>query len=67
MAQQLTTLVAFPEDPGSIPSTHMVAYNYNSSSRDLTPSQRQTCRQNSNAHKIKISKSFKNYDDQYCY
>ena len=28
MAQWLSALVALPEDPGSIPSTHMVTYNY---------------------------------------
>jgi hypothetical protein len=32
-AQQLRALAAFPEDPGSIPSTHMTAHNCNSSSR----------------------------------
>jgi hypothetical protein len=33
MAQQLGALAAFPEDLGSIPSTHMAAHNCNSSSR----------------------------------
>lgn len=34
MAPRLGILVALPEDPRSIPSTHMVAYNHgNSSSR----------------------------------
>ena len=28
MAQQLRALTILPEDPGSIPSTHMAAYNY---------------------------------------
>ena len=28
MAQRLRALVALPEDPGSIPTGHMVAYNY---------------------------------------
>ena len=28
MAQQLGALVAFAEDPGLVPSTHMVAYNH---------------------------------------
>lgn len=28
MAQWLRTLAVFPKDPGSTPSTHMVAYNY---------------------------------------
>ena len=32
MAQQLRTLIALPEDWGSIPSTHMAAHNH------LTPS-----------------------------
>ena len=27
MAQQLRALTALPEDPGSIPSTHMAAHN----------------------------------------
>lgn len=28
MAQQLRTLAAFPEDLGSVPSTHVVAHNH---------------------------------------
>ena len=28
MSQQLRALAAFPEDPGSIPSTHMVAHSH---------------------------------------
>lgn len=27
MAQQLRALAALPEDPGSVPSTHMAAHN----------------------------------------
>jgi hypothetical protein len=33
MAQRLRALVALAEVPSSVPSTHMVAYNLNSSSR----------------------------------
>ncbi|KAL6077744.1 hypothetical protein STEG23_007898, partial [Scotinomys teguina] len=33
MALQLRALAALPEDPGSIPSTHMAAHNCNFSSR----------------------------------
>jgi hypothetical protein len=28
MAQQLRALAAFPEDPGSIPSTYMASHNH---------------------------------------
>jgi hypothetical protein len=48
MAQQLRALTALPEDPGSIPSTHMKAHNYSKICH------RQTCRQNTDKHKIKI-------------
>ena len=33
MAQQLRTLAVLPEDPGSIPITHMAAHNCNNSFR----------------------------------
>ncbi|EDL76976.1 rCG25076 [Rattus norvegicus] len=33
MAQQLRAPAALPEDPGSIPGTHMAAHNCNSGSR----------------------------------
>jgi len=49
MAQWLRALNALPEDPGSIPSTHMVALTVTP-----TPSHRHMCRQNTNGHKIKI-------------
>ncbi|EGW01633.1 hypothetical protein I79_012302 [Cricetulus griseus] len=55
MAQQLRAPTALPEDSGSIPSTHTTAHNCNSSSRDVTPSHRHTCRQNTNARNIKIN------------
>jgi hypothetical protein len=62
MAQWLRALTALLEDLGSIPSTHphgrskpseypLLGY--------LTPSHRHTCRQNSSACKIKISKILK--------
>jgi hypothetical protein len=34
MAQWVRVLTALPEDPGSIPGTHMTAHNCNSSSRE---------------------------------
>jgi hypothetical protein len=52
MDQWLKALAALPEDLGSIPSTHVAAYN--SSFGNLTPSCRHTCRQNMSAHEIKI-------------
>jgi hypothetical protein len=35
MAQQFRALTALPENLGSIPSSHMVAHIYNSSSRGI--------------------------------
>jgi hypothetical protein len=54
MAQWLRALAVPPGDLGSIPITHMTAPNclY---PEDLTPSHRHTCRQSTNAHKIKIN------------
>ena len=58
MAQQLRALTVLPEDPDSVPSTHMTAHNF-LYLQDLTPSHRNTCRQNTSAHKIKINKLLK--------
>lgn len=38
MASWLRKLATFPKNPGSIPSTHTVAYNVMYSLRDLSPS-----------------------------
>ncbi|EGV98101.1 hypothetical protein I79_008015 [Cricetulus griseus] len=47
MAQQLRALAALPKYPGSLPNTHMVAQlSITPVPRDLTPSNRHTCRQN---------------------
>jgi hypothetical protein len=54
MAQQLGALVALPEDPGSIPSNHVAAHHYNSSSR-RSDALTQTDRQNTNVHEVKIN------------
>jgi hypothetical protein len=44
----------------STPSTHIAAHTvYNPSFGDSTPSYRHICRQNTNAHKIKINTFFK--------
>jgi hypothetical protein len=46
-AQQLRARATFPEDPGSIPSTHL---SLSPVPGDLVP---QGCKQNTKAHKIK--------------
>ena len=52
MAQRLRALADHLEDVGSIPSTHMAAYNYLSvTQEDPVPSHRYTYRQNTNVHK----------------
>jgi hypothetical protein len=52
-----STLAVHPEDPGSIPSTHIMGLT--PVPGDLTPSYRDTCRQNTNVHKVKIYKKKK--------
>ena len=61
MTQWLRALTVLPEDPGSI-SQHPHGGSHLSVTpvlEDPTPSHRHTCRQDHNAHEIKINK--KNY------
>jgi hypothetical protein len=51
LAQWLRALAALSEDPGSIPRTHMTAYNCQVQG-NLIPSYTLTSRQNTNAYKI---------------
>jgi hypothetical protein len=58
LVQWLSAPVAFPEDPGLIPSTHMAAYNCLSITNAIfwalhTLLNRYTCRQNIHTHKRK--------------
>ena len=48
-----------PEDPGSILSPTWQLTTVTTNSDDLTPYHKHTCRQNTNAHKIKIVKEKK--------
>jgi hypothetical protein len=57
MAPHLKALASLPGDPGSILSTHRVHKHLQI--KDLTPSYRHTCRQNTKMHKIKIKNSLK--------
>lgn len=50
-AQWLRPLANLPKDPGSIPRTHMTAYNCQVQG-NLIPSYTLTSRQNTNAYKI---------------
>ena len=60
IAQQLRTLAGLPVDPGLIPSIYMVAHKAITPAAEyLTPSHRHTCKQNTDADKIKINQSLK--------
>lgn len=64
MAQQLRTLIAFPKDPGSNPSTHFTANNVCNSKIDMftqTYLQAKKKKPKNNAHKIKVNKFFKKH------
>ena len=54
MAQQSSALAALPEDPGSIPSNHMVAHNH--LYQDLTSSV--VSEDSYSVHIIIVNKSF---------
>jgi len=63
VAQWLRALASLPEDPGSVPSTHMAAHNSLQTpvAEDLTPSHGHVDRQNTNAHEISIVEIQKPY------
>lgn len=54
MTQWLRAPNAFPKDQGSGPSTHLAANNC-MQLQDLIFSHRLTCRQNANAHEMKVN------------
>lgn len=57
MAQYLRALAALPEDPGSVPSTHMAAHAVGNPSSETSNTLTQTYTQTgTNAHKIKLNK-----------
>lgn len=61
MTQPLIALTTLPQDPGSIPNTHMTAHNgLTPVPEDLAPLYKHICRQNTNAHKTKINHQLKN-------